>query len=202
MSEPATRTLYVFDFDDTLITNQSVDLEVFNTVLAKHHLPLLTGQKLLALRQKGLLAEDIFRQIVRDPIGPLLEERRALLNDVPIWKHAVLNKGVKAALSIIKSRQQTVIVITKKEARLTERILDLLGIRMFIDEVHTSDEKHVLLAALLQQHPSDKVVFVSDDVEELRHMQRLPVTTYCFASAYKDQRAMSAMLIRSLEEIL
>jgi len=196
------KTLYVFDFDDTLITNRAVDLEAFNSVLVKHNLPVLTAQQLLALRKKGLVAEGIFKMLTTGTVDRLVAQRRALLNDVPIWKHVQLNKGVASALKKIKVAQHPVVILTKKQSRLTEQILDVLGIRTFIDAVHTSSEKHTVLPEIIREYAPAKTVFVSDDVAEMQLMQALPVTLFCFKNAYKNQTAMADKLISSLEDIL
>lgn len=196
------KTLYVFDFDDTLITNRVVDLKAFNNVLVKHNLPLLTAQQLLTLRRKGLVAEGIFKILTKGAVDGFVAERRKLLNDVPIWKHAQLNTGVASTLKKIKAAQHPVVILTKKQARFTEQILEILGIRTLIDAVHTSSEKQTVLDEIIRQHAPAKTIFVSDDVAEMQLMQSLPVTLFCFKSAYKDQTAMADKLITSLEDIL
>ena len=196
------KTLYIFDFDDTLITNRAVDLEAFNGVLVKHNLTLLTAQQLLALRKKGLVAESIFKMLTTDAVDRLVAERRALLNDIKIWKHAQLNTGVKSTLKKIKATRQPIVILTKKQSRLTKQILNALCIRTFIDSVYTSNEKHTVLSKIIQQYAPTKTVFVSDDVAEMQPMQALPVTLFCFENAYKNQTAMTDKLISSLENIL
>jgi phosphoglycolate phosphatase-like HAD superfamily hydrolase len=190
--------------DDTLITNREVDLQSFNTVLEKHQLPPLSAETLLNLRKKGHIADDILKQYSRIPVEQLITERKAVLQNFDVWKNARLNNGVKQALQKMKARNDRVLVLTRKEQAMSERILIHLGVRSLIDGVYTSHEKDKFIADLLHEQPNTTIVFVSDAENDLIPVKKLPVTVYCFKNAYKEKHKMQsiAKMITSLEEVL
>lgn len=196
-------TLYVFDLDDTLITNRAVDLEAFNAVLAKHGLPALTGEKLLALRKKGLAAEQIFQQLAPAQAAQLTAERKDVLHNTDVWKHATLNTGALAKLKSIKAAGNVAVLVTRQQPHITEFVLQQFKLTDFFASVHTkSADKAAVVKQLLVGH-AGAAVFVSDSEQDFRSMDGLPVQKFCMYNAYTDKERMASLakVITSLEEL-
>ena len=201
MKDNKKRTLYIFDFDDTLVNNHLVDFRSFETIIKKYRLKEITQNKLLEFRKKGFLAQDIFRQLTKGQIEPFVSERRKLLNDKSIWKHLSLNPGVKKTLKKIKEKGDYIIIITRKPKHLVNAILPILKIDDFIDKVYTASKKDIVIKDFMT---NSNIVFVSDSEEDLRLVKKLNIKTYCFYNKYKDLEKMNriAKVINSLEEVL
>jgi phosphoglycolate phosphatase-like HAD superfamily hydrolase len=200
----AKQTLYVFDFDDCIITNHSVDLNSFNVILRNHHLRVLSKRQLLRLRYRDLRADDIFRYVTRGPVKQLVRERRELLQSPEIWRHARLNTGARQALQTIASRNQRAVIATNKPETLVHSLLARLSISRHIEAVYTCHDKAALVRRLIKENPGIAFVFVSDSEEDLISVKTLAVKSYCMFNSYKNKSKMRAItkVVTSLEEVV
>jgi len=194
--------LYVFDLDDTILDNAPVDHESFAFVARRHGLRPLSKGALVRLRRDGALAPEIFSVLLskgasakgRSSVSTelLVRERKRLLATLAVWRIARLKQGVKTTLRRIVAHGGDAVILTRKDAILTRKILDEKGIGDAFARIITSKNKHAVLRRLAKTSHPTRFVFVSDTVEDLAAARRVPgIEVYCMASAYRDPKRLA-----------
>ena len=110
--------LIIFDFDDTITDNFSLDFKSFYFTCKKFGIKSPTKNKILKYRREGLLASDISKHIVYNSnkidLDSFIMHRKKFLEKNSI-KYLRLKKDIKKLFSFIKTKKIKCIICSANE---------------------------------------------------------------------------------------
>jgi len=140
-------TLFIFDFDDTLIDNTLLDLDSFRFVAKKYNLNFVDDSLILKWRRNGMIAINILKRI-HDNYNNFLDvwkkARLEYLKNGGGGIHLVKSKsGAREVLTELKNKNHLIILVTSRVNLLVlKKILQKLGFNDLINSIYSANDFH------------------------------------------------------------
>ncbi len=195
--------LVIFDFDDTLVDNKTLDYESFKHISRKLNLFMFSHNEIIQMRNKGLLAKDIICRMIsrsqkKHDVEYCLEVRNKFLQSVDAVNFLRLRPEAKKTLQILR-RKGTKIVLTtlRRHDRSVKIFLKRSKISKYFDAIYSSgdirlnlDTKDRMVAILV------KALFYHSAMRDFRIRKSQAIAV---GNSAVDMLAASLMHLKALQ---
>jgi len=216
----------IFDFDDTLIDNRTLDYQGFIQPSKKLGLSIPKKNQIINLRKKGFLARKIIKLVsMNSPkkfsIKDYLSLRQKFLNKEESIRYLHLKKDTLSVLKTLKTKK---IAIYLSSVRSNKKLVKVFLKQKKIDKYFTkiyfqedlgfelnsySPVNRILvktsLLRLIQREVksnSNNIIYVGNSVEDLRAAQRLLIPFIYFWNAYtKKEKTGKIVIVKNMNEL-
>ena len=198
--------LIIFDFDDTITDNFSLDFKSFYFTCKKFGIKSPTKNKILKYRREGLLASDISKHIVYNSnkidLDSFIMHRKKFLEKNSI-KYLKLKKDAKKLFRFIKTKKIKYMICSANKHKFIlenflkankifhnfSKILTMKDLGFRIDNSSFSNRvliKNSLLHNILQKFniSSSEIIFVGNSLEDLQSANNFRIPFIYFQNYY------------------
>lgn len=217
--------LVIFDFDDTIIDNSLLDIDSFEYVSNLYKLPKNSQKQIIRWRKNGMLADNIFKRILKNRKQPSLEKCvKTRLEYLARGEGLDLIRpkegAVKTFHEIKKQGNVIVIVTTRNQKRIVKNILKKIRLDKYVDEIFCETDHSQLqnqsmnyvklkenlykLALEKTNHKTEKSIVIGNLKSDIIAAKKLKITPFAIKGSYRFDSGISklAKTIDSLPDVL
>jgi len=217
--------LIIFDFDDTLTDNMTLDYNAFKIPCTKLGLKPPTKNMIIHERKKGLLASEIMQKFLKsqnkNQLNNFLINRKKFLDTENSLNYLRLKKGTRQFLEFLKTKKVKIIICTaRKNKRFFLNFLKNRKVYTYFSSIYHSEDINLFLDNLEKQNRiqiknnlikeiiknekvnSSEILYVGNSIEDLTVAEELDIDFIYFQNSYLEKLDNSDVLTVTSMNIL